>query len=91
MACKAEWGVADKHRRDWVIPIQPEGEFPDAIESTFYVGLCNHCDEPSCVSACPTGATYKDIDGRVLVESDLCIGCGYCVTACPYGARYLNP
>ncbi|MEE1577865.1 MAG: 4Fe-4S dicluster domain-containing protein, partial [Deltaproteobacteria bacterium] len=69
----------------------PEGEFPDAIESTFYVGLCNHCDEPSCVSACPTGATYKDIDGRVLVESDLCIGCGYCVTACPYGARYLNP
>ena len=76
MACKAEWGVADKHRRDWVIPIQPEGEFPDAIESTFYVGLCNHCDEPSCVSACPTGATYKDIDGRVLVESDLCIGCG---------------
>ena len=27
MACKAEWGVADKHRRDWVIPIQPEGNF----------------------------------------------------------------
>lgn len=91
LACKSEWNVADGQRRNWVIPIGPEGSFPDRIESTFYVGLCNHCERPSCVAACPTGATYKDDQGRVLVERELCIGCGYCVSACPYGARYIHP
>ena len=91
IACKSEWGVADGHRRDWVIPIGPEGRFPNHLESTFYVGLCNHCDTPTCVSACPTAATYKDTKGRVVVDHELCIGCGYCISSCPYDARYLHP
>jgi tetrathionate reductase subunit B len=91
LACKSEWDVAAGERRTWVIPVGPEGSFPDRIESTFYVGLCNHCDQPSCVAACPTGATYRDEEGRVLVDRELCIGCGYCVSACPYGARYIHP
>jgi tetrathionate reductase subunit B len=90
LACKSEWGVEDGQRRNWVIPIGPEGSFPDQLESTFYVGLCNHCDEPTYVSACPTEATYKDAKGRVVVDRDLCIGCGYCVSACPYQARYFH-
>lgn len=49
---------------------------------------CLHCDEPACVTACPTGASYKrSSDGIVLVDEDKCIGCQLCSWACPYGAR----
>jgi Fe-S-cluster-containing dehydrogenase component len=49
---------------------------------------CLHCDEPQCVTVCPTGASYKRAeDGIVLVNIDICIGCKLCSWACPYGAR----
>jgi sulfite dehydrogenase (quinone) subunit SoeB len=52
---------------------------------------CLHCAEPDCVTVCPTGASYKRAeDGIVLVDEDLCIGCGLCAWACPYGARELD-
>jgi DMSO reductase iron-sulfur subunit len=47
---------------------------------------CNHCEQPSCVEACPTTALYKRADGLVLIEPERCIGCKYCTWACPYGA-----
>lgn len=48
---------------------------------------CNHCDNPSCVEQCPTGAMSKDPEtGLVSMDADVCIGCGTCVAACPYGA-----
>jgi Fe-S-cluster-containing dehydrogenase component len=49
---------------------------------------CLHCDEPACVTVCPTGASYKRAeDGIVLVDESKCIGCKLCSWACPYGAR----
>ncbi len=49
---------------------------------------CLHCEEPLCVTVCPTGASYKRAeDGIVLVNADTCIGCKLCSWACPYGAR----
>ncbi|HDH27834.1 MAG TPA: 4Fe-4S dicluster domain-containing protein [Euryarchaeota archaeon] len=67
------------------------GEYPNN-HRFFLPVLCNHCDNPPCVKACPVpGATYKRDDGLVLVNEKLCIGCGYCVKACPYDARFINP
>lgn len=61
------------------------------VDKSFFVPkLCNQCEKPSCVQVCPTGATYKTMDGPVLVDTKYCIGCQYCVQACPYSARSLN-
>lgn len=59
---------------------------------TYYMSIgCNHCSEPVCVKACPTGAMHKRKDGFVHVAKDLCIGCGSCAKACPYDAPQLDP
>lgn len=51
---------------------------------------CQHCDDPPCEKVCPTGATFVDEHGVVLVDPDDCIGCRYCMAACPYGVRVFN-
>jgi anaerobic dimethyl sulfoxide reductase subunit B (iron-sulfur subunit) len=57
----------------------------------YYVSVaCNHCDEPICVSVCPTTAMHKDESGIVLVDATKCIGCHYCEWACPYRAPQFN-
>ena len=64
------------------------------IESTFMFYLpriCEHCLNPTCVSACPSGAMYKRTeDGIVLVDQDACRGWRMCVSACPYKKVYFN-
>lgn len=65
-----------------------------AFEQTFMFYLpriCEHCLNPSCVAACPSGAMYKrDEDGIVLVDQDSCRGWRKCVTGCPYKKVYFN-
>ena len=53
---------------------------------------CNHCQEPSCVKNCPTGALQKRADdGVVFIDQQKCVGCRYCLMSCPYGAPQYNP
>jgi Fe-S-cluster-containing dehydrogenase component len=66
-----------------------EGEQP-APNLKWFPRPCMHCENPSCEAVCPTGATFKDKDGFVLVDWDKCIGCKYCMIACPYGARFYS-
>ncbi|HTX46999.1 MAG TPA: 4Fe-4S dicluster domain-containing protein [Solirubrobacteraceae bacterium] len=47
--------------------------------------VCKHCTHAACLDACPTGAIFRTEFGTVVVQADVCNGCGYCVPACPYG------
>lgn len=64
------------------------GTFENAYLGYFPIN-CFHCDNAACVSVCPTGATTKDSDGIVSIDSETCIGCGTCIQACPYDVRTL--
>jgi formate dehydrogenase iron-sulfur subunit len=47
--------------------------------------VCKHCSEAGCLDVCPTGALFRTEFGTVVVQDDVCNGCGYCVPACPFG------
>ena len=53
---------------------------------------CFHCEDPWCLSVCPTGAVKKrPQDGIVFIEASLCIGCKSCIMACPWGSCQWDP
>lgn len=89
VACVTANDLPPAHSRNWVDHLEASGAV--RARATFVPHLCAHCEEPPCVPACPTGASYQADDGRVLVDRALCIGCGMCVPACPYDARHVEP
>ena len=47
--------------------------------------VCKHCTHAACLDVCPTGSLFRTEFGTVVVQDDICNGCGYCVPACPFG------
>ncbi|HZP93085.1 MAG TPA: nitrate reductase subunit beta [Burkholderiales bacterium] len=99
---KIEWGPNweeilggefDKRSRDYNFD-QVQKEIYGQFENTFMMylpRLCEHCLNPACVAACPSGAIYKrEEDGIVLIDQDKCRGWRMCVSGCPYKKIYYN-
>ncbi len=82
IACKAENGTP--LNIFWMRVLESEEEAGRAFAPV----RCNHCANPPCVSACPTGAFVQREDGIVYVNNDVCIGSMACLTACPYDVPY---
>ncbi|MEV4495395.1 4Fe-4S dicluster domain-containing protein [Micromonospora arborensis] len=69
---------------------QPPGRGSGAEDRTDFRWLmmsdvCKHCTHAACLDVCPTGSLFRTEFGTVVVQEDICNGCGYCISACPYG------
>lgn len=86
-ACKTWNNVPTGRNVRWRRVVdQVQGVWPNV--SAYGVSMaCNHCADPSCVKACPSGAlSIRAKDGIVLLDKAKCIGCRNCSSVCPYGA-----
>ncbi|MEA2147624.1 MAG: formate dehydrogenase iron-sulfur subunit, partial [Solirubrobacteraceae bacterium] len=57
----------------------------------FMSDVCKHCTNAGCLDACPTGALIRTEHQTVVLQPDVCNGCGYCVPACPFGVVDRDP
>ena len=67
---------------------RPVNDFGDWV---FMSDVCKHCTNAGCLDACPTGALIRTEFGTVVIQPDVCNGCGYCIPACPFGVVDRDP
>ncbi len=72
-------------------PITNQQSSEDPFRWIFLSDVCKHCENAGCLEACPTGSIVRTEVGSVLVQDDVCNGCGYCVVACPFGVIDKRP
>lgn len=89
LACNAENDIHPGHSRVWVEETV-RGRFPN-LTANIESKRCGQCATPTCVTVCPTGASFVAEGGVVLVDPDKCTGCKACMVGCPNGARYVHP
>jgi formate dehydrogenase iron-sulfur subunit len=66
-------------------PMRGDETDGDALRWLMSSDVCKHCTHAACLDVCPTGSLFRSEYGTVVVQEDICNGCGYCVPACPFG------
>jgi formate dehydrogenase iron-sulfur subunit len=69
----------------------PEADGEVGVRWLMSSDVCKHCTHAACLDVCPTGALFRTEFGSVVVQQDICNGCGYCIPACPYGVIDQRP
>ncbi|GAA1112499.1 MULTISPECIES: 4Fe-4S dicluster domain-containing protein [Streptomyces violaceusniger group] len=72
-------------------PASPSEDGQHGLRWLMSSDVCKHCTHAACLDVCPTGALFRTEFGTVVVQDDVCNGCGYCVPACPYGVIDVRP
>ncbi len=67
------------------VPQDDDGDGADGLRWLMSSDVCKHCTRAACLEVCPTGALFRTELGTVVVQDDVCNGCGYCIPACPFG------
>lgn len=90
LACHKVHGQSRLLRRGIHIerPIKPQSK---SIQHVLSPEVCLHCQDPECLTGCPTGAIGRLPGGQIDIEPRTCIGCGDCATQCPYNAISMVP
>jgi molybdopterin-containing oxidoreductase family iron-sulfur binding subunit len=83
-ACQETHSTGDQ---EWITVFEVTDE---GGKTVFLPRPCMQCENAPCLNVCPVGATFRNENGTVLVDHDLCIGCRFCMAACPYDARSFN-
>jgi formate dehydrogenase iron-sulfur subunit len=66
-------------------PLMANGDGTTGLRWLMESDVCKHCTHAACLDVCPTGSLFRTEFGTVVVQEDICNGCGYCVPACPFG------
>jgi formate dehydrogenase iron-sulfur subunit len=83
-------GVAEHEMVDLVGVAEADGQA--ALDRWLFMSdVCKHCTNAGCLDACPTGALVRTEFETVIVQPDICNGCGYCVPSCPFGVIDRDP
>ena len=90
MACHKVHGQSRimRHGIHIARPVKPNSS---AIQNVLLPSVCLHCQDPECLTGCPTGAIARLPKGEIDIHRDTCIGCGDCATQCPYNAISMVP
>jgi len=85
-------GPVDLGLPGFELPGRTPGEHPRSeFRWLMASDVCKHCTHAGCLDVCPTGALFRTEFGTVVVQQDICNGCGYCVSGCPYGVIDRRP
>ena len=72
-------------------PVDPTRALALMDRWIFTSDVCKHCTNAGCLDACPTGAIIRTEFDTVVIQADVCNGCGYCIPSCPFGVPDRDP